>query len=196
MAALLSPLRNSSRLRCLSTRILGGEAMDANCQLAFDTWHSCVKDVAAGKAVTIDAASTDRLRAVVADDCVHAPLRPVAAPALRDVAARPRFRPPTYFKPWTGGDETTVLLSCAAEVFGESFTYKRQWLSADGRDWALEFEATIADTGKRIDGIDLVQLDAQGKICDFTVLARPPNGVAARAGVRQTGVISPDPPLP
>ena len=45
--------------------------------------------------------------------------------------------------------------------------------------WALEFSADIADTGKRIDGVDLVSLDGHGKIKEFAVLARPPNGVAA-----------------
>ncbi|KAH8062148.1 translation initiation factor IF-2 [Aureococcus anophagefferens] len=45
--------------------------------------------------------------------------------------------------------------------------------------WALEFSADVADTGKRIDGVDLVSLDGHGKIKEFAVLARPPNGVAA-----------------
>ena len=45
--------------------------------------------------------------------------------------------------------------------------------------WALEFSAEIAKTGKRVDGVDLVSLDGHGKIKEFAVLARPPNGVAA-----------------
>ena len=66
-----------------------------------------------------------------------------------------------------------------SEVFGTSFTYGRQWLSPDGHDWALEFKADIADTGRSIDGIDLVKLDEAGRMIEFTVLARPPNGVDA-----------------
>ena len=65
------------------------------------------------------------------------------------------FRPPPYFKPWKGDE---VLLTCAAEVFGNSFQYKRQWLSPCGREWALEFETEISNTGKIMNGIDLVSL--------------------------------------
>ena len=68
------------------------------------------------------------------------------------------FRPPTYFKPWKGDEEFKVLLTCAAEVFGNSFQYKRQWLSPCGREWALEFETEISNTGKIMNGIDLVSL--------------------------------------
>ena len=89
------------------------------------------------------------------------------------------FRPPTYFKPWEGGDEFVMLIDTVAKVFGPSFTYTRQFLSDDGRDWALEFHADIAETGKRLEGIDMVRLDEDGKIVDFAVLARPPNAVAA-----------------
>ena len=43
----------------------------------------------------------------------------------------------------------------------------------------MQFSANIASTGKRVDGIDLVTLDENDQIADFTVLARPPNAVAA-----------------
>ena len=68
------------------------------------------------------------------------------------------FHPPTYFKPWKGEEELKVILTCAAEVFGQSFQYKRQWLSPCGREWALEFETEIGDTGKVMNGIDLIKL--------------------------------------
>ena len=68
------------------------------------------------------------------------------------------FRPPTYFKPWKGEEELKVILTCAAEVFGQSFQYKRQWISPCGREWALEFETNIGDTGKIMNGIDLISL--------------------------------------
>ena len=146
--------------RCFSNSrhgtVLSGEHITPQNRATFEAWHDLVGAVAAGRAADVDVAA---LRVIVADECV--------------------FRPPTYFKPWTGGDETTVLLACAAEVFGDSFRYHRQWLSPDGREWALEFAANIGDSGRGIDGIDLVSLDDAGKIRDFTVLARPPNGVAA-----------------
>ncbi len=51
-----------------------------------------------------------------------------------------------------------MILTCAAEVFGTSFQYKRQWISPCGREWALEFETEISSTGKTMNGIDLVSL--------------------------------------
>lgn len=89
-----------------------------------------------------------------------------------------KFYPPTYFTLWEGRDEILLLLTCVSEVFGKSFQYHRQWISPDGRDWALEFTADIGDSKKGITGIDLVKLNDEGKIVEFVVLARPPNGVA------------------
>ena len=54
-----------------------------------------------------------------------------------------------------------------------------QWLSDDGREWALEFSASVGPKARAIQGIDLVSLDEQSRISEFTVLARPPNAVAA-----------------
>jgi hypothetical protein len=63
------------------------------------------------------------------------------------------------------------------QVFGPSFVYGRQWLSECGREWALEFKADIGTSGKGVQGIDLVSLSPEGRIAEFTVLARPPNAV-------------------
>jgi len=60
-------------------------------------------------------------------------------------------------------------------VFGDSLTYHRQWLSPDGRDWALEFTAEV--TGVKIKGLDLVTLTAEGQIAKFEVVVRPYKGV-------------------
>lgn len=89
-----------------------------------------------------------------------------------------KFYPPTYFKHWEGRDEFLLLIGCVSEVFGKSFQYHRQWLSNDGKEWACEFSAEIETSGKVIQGIDLVSLNEQGQICDFKVLARPPNTVS------------------
>ena len=140
--------RSSSR--AAAAYMAGNHSEAASNTLA--VWHSLVED---GN-VTQD--KLDRLRKVVDDECV--------------------FKPPTYYSAWKGGDETAMLLGCAAEVFGKSFTYGRQWLSEDGREWALEFTADISDTGKSIEGIDLATLNDAGRIVDFT-LARPPSRVAA-----------------
>ena len=92
------------------------------------------------------------------------------------------FRTPTYLKPWRGREKVIFLLQTVAEVFGDSFAYHRQWLSQDGRQWALEFTAKVGE--KFIKGLDLVSLDADGKVVEFEVVARPLSAVAAlKAGM-------------
>ena len=135
----------------------GGERASPAVLATFDAWHSAVGTVMAGTADTSDAMR--RLHPHVDPQCV--------------------FRPPTYYKPWRGRDETLLLLGTVSEVFSTSFVYGRQWLSDDGREWALEFTADVADSGRTVHGIDLVSLCDQGRISEFTVLARPPNAVAA-----------------
>ena len=170
--------------RPLSTSALGGAAASAAAQLTFNTWHSAVTAAMSGAP---DEAMA-QLRTRMQPECI--------------------FRPPTYFKPWAGRDETLLLLTAVSEVFGPSFRYKvqsratfppprsltpactltasassphhqRQWLSDDGRDWALEFEAQIGESGKTLHGIDLVNLTDGGLIAELSVLARPPNAVEA-----------------
>ena len=157
---LLRPVAVRFAHRCLSSTrslaelgALGGERCSEPAAATFRAWHAAVDQAMAG------GDPVPLLRPHVHDECV--------------------FRPPTYYKAWTGGDETLLLLHCVSEVFGESFRYSRQWLSPTGHDWALEFRADIAQTGKSIDGVDLVKLDEQGKMVELSVCARPPNGVEA-----------------
>ena len=159
-AASFAPVAKRAQLTTSSARCaaqlgaLGGERCTDAAAATFRAWHVAVDDAMKG-----GVAGLPLLRPHLHDQCV--------------------FRPPTYYAPWVGGDETLLLLTCVSEVFGTSFTYGRQWLSPDGHDWALEFKADIADTGRSIDGIDLVKLDEAGRMIEFTVLARPPNGVDA-----------------
>ncbi len=88
------------------------------------------------------------------------------------------FSPPTYYKRWKGKEEFLCIIESVGEVFGSSFRYNRQWLSNNGQDWALEFTAKIGSSDLIIEGIDLVKLDENGKIIEFSVLARPPSAVA------------------
>lgn len=124
----------------------------------FETWHASVT-----AAMHSDQVSDPELMMKSMYECVD---------------PKAKFFPPTYFTAWEGRDEMILLLSCVSEVFGKSFTYGRQWLSPDGKDWALEFTADIGTSGKAITGIDLIKLNEDGKIIEFVVLARPPNGVA------------------
>jgi hypothetical protein len=133
--------------------VLGGEKISPVAFETFQAWHHCLKMSMSGQPL-----SEQNFGQYVDDKC--------------------KFSPPTYFTSWTGRDEFITIISCVSEVFGPSFTYKRQWLSPDGHDWALEFTTEIGKSKLKIDGIDLVKLNQQGQIVDFTVLARPPNGVS------------------
>jgi hypothetical protein len=137
--------------------VLGGESITPESLRTFETWHRSVTS-----AMHADQVPDPEVLKETMYDCVD---------------SKCKFYPPTYFTPWEGRDEMLLLLSCVSEVFGKSFVYGRQWLSPDGRDWALEFTANIGDSKKAITGIDLVKLNEEGKIVEFIVLARPPNGV-------------------
>ena len=139
--------------------IYGGTHASPQAKATFAAWHESV-DAVLKKGENPDDAM-EILKPHMLKDCV--------------------FRPPTYYKPWTGRDETLLLLGCVSEVFGPSFEYGRQWLSDDGHEWALEFKAQVGDSKKTtVHGIDLVSLCPEtSKIAEFTVLARPPNAVEA-----------------
>jgi hypothetical protein len=63
-----------------------------------------------------------------------------------------------------------LLIKSVSQVFGPSFVYDRQFVSADGKDWCLEFEADIeGDSKKRVQGVDLVRLDDDGMIAELCV---------------------------
>ncbi len=140
-----------------ATQIFGGTDASESCRRTFDAWHAAAKvTLASAGDASYDESAAEALRLV--------------EPHFHE---RCVFRPPTYYKPWEGRAETLLLLGQVSQVFGPSFRYGRQWLSDDGREWALEFTAEIGASGRAIQGIDLVSLDADGLITDFTVLARP-----------------------
>ncbi|MCB1025322.1 MAG: nuclear transport factor 2 family protein [Acidobacteria bacterium] len=85
-----------------------------------------------------------------------------------------KFHSPFVWKPKEGKLITTAILSTAAAVF-EEFEYVREIL--DGNHWALEFEAKIGELKLR--GVDLIELNDEGRIIDFEVMIRPANGLQA-----------------
>jgi hypothetical protein len=85
-----------------------------------------------------------------------------------------RFHSPFVWKPKEGKEAAVVLIMTVAEVF-EDFGYIRQLVA--GNHLALEFEARIGDLNLR--GIDLMELDADGRVVDFEVMVRPANGLQA-----------------
>lgn len=137
--------------------VLGGQNITPAALKTFEVWHTGVTKVMKGE-------PTGGLKDMMKDH----------------VADKVKFYPPTYFNHWEGKDEFIILIGCVSEVFGKSFVYDRQFVSDDGKDWCLEFEADIeGDPKSRVQGVDLVRLDDEGKIVEFKVYCRPPNGVGA-----------------
>ena len=90
------------------------------------------------------------LSALLADDAVfHSP-----------VVHTPQVGKPVVMK---------YLLSAAKVLNGEGFAYVRELV--DGENVMLEFVSEV--DGIKINGIDLIRFDADGKIADFKVTIRP-----------------------
>jgi hypothetical protein len=85
-----------------------------------------------------------------------------------------KFHSPFVWKPKDGKDVTIVILTTVAKVF-EDFKYVREIVGE--QDCALEFEARVGELTLR--GIDLIQVNDDGKIIDFEVMIRPANALQA-----------------
>lgn len=83
-----------------------------------------------------------------------------------------KFHSPFVWKPKTGKMMATAILLTVTDVF-ENFRYVRE-ITNDSH-WALEFEATVGEFSLR--GVDLIELDDDGKILDFEVMIRPANAL-------------------
>lgn len=82
------------------------------------------------------------------------------------------FHSPVVHTPQAGSDLVFAYLSAAAEVLaptGGKFKYLREFTSSRGA--VLEFESVV--DGTRIQGVDMIEWDAAGKIRDFKVMVRP-----------------------
>lgn len=88
------------------------------------------------------------------------------------------FTSPVAFQPYRGKPVTAAILRAVIRVF-EDFAYVREISSADGRDHALVFSATV--DGKQLQGCDFLHLDADGRIDDFQVMVRPLSAATALA---------------
>ncbi len=82
------------------------------------------------------------------------------------------LRPPTYSKEWRGRPLVARLLDFAADALG-GLLYTDIW--SDGARHVLRFEGTIG--GQPISGVDVVTTDAQGRIVEVEIFARPPKAV-------------------
>jgi hypothetical protein len=102
-----------------------------------------------------------------------------AAAESKDIAAASElfaedivFHSPATFHPFVGRETVTRLLEIVADTF-EDFRYTDE-IEANGLH-ALIFRAGIG--GREIEGLDLIRLDEQGLIADFTVMLRPISGL-------------------
>ena len=81
---------------------------------------------------------------------------------------------PPYWDPLRGQALVQHLLGLILETI-EGFTYHREWKM--GPEFALEFRGRVG--ALELQGIDLISLDASGRIRRLDVLMRPVNGVIA-----------------
>ena len=102
-------------------------------------------------------------------DFIETPDAEKLAAILRDDV---KFHSPFVWKPKEGRQMTTQILMTVTKVF-KDFRYVRE--IANESHWALEFEATIGEFSLR--GVDLIELDTDGKIIDFEVMVRPANAL-------------------
>jgi hypothetical protein len=91
--------------------------------------------------------------------------------ALRDLLhPDAAFESPVVHTPQRGRDITFKYLSIAAKVLGgPGFAYVGEWRRDHGA--VLEFEREI--DGIRINGVDIITFDADGRITHFKVMVRP-----------------------
>jgi SnoaL-like protein len=86
------------------------------------------------------------------------------------------FRSPVVHRPYEGADAVLFLLGHVMATF-EDFRYVDE-LAGPGSA-ALVFEARVGD--RALQGLDLLRLDADGRIAELTVMVRPLSGLTALA---------------
>ena len=80
------------------------------------------------------------------------------------------FSSPVVFKPMEGKDITMMYLYAAGQSFNmENFKYTRE--IHDDMNSVLEFETSIDDIS--VNGVDMIEWNEDGKICNFKVMIRP-----------------------
>jgi SnoaL-like domain len=79
------------------------------------------------------------------------------------------FHTPVRFGPVEGRDAVAQVLMAAVRAFSD-FRYTDE-LAADDGTHALIFEAMVGD--RQAQGIDLLRMNGDGLIADFTVMVRP-----------------------
>jgi hypothetical protein len=105
----------------------------------------------------------------------HRIVRERDAPALSALLApEVEIGAPPYWDPLRGRELVQHLLGLILDTI-EGFTYHREWRA--GPELALEFRGRVG--GLELQGIDLISLDASGRIHRLDVPMRPVNAVVA-----------------
>ena len=80
------------------------------------------------------------------------------------------FSSPVVFKPMEGKEITMMYLHAAGQSFNmEKFKYTKE--IHDDMNSVLEFETYIDDIS--VNGVDMIEWNEDGKICNFKVMIRP-----------------------
>jgi hypothetical protein len=101
--------------------------------------------------------------------------------AIEDLFAEDAtFRSPVVFKPYEGRDTIAMILATVVDVF-EDFRYTDQVETGDTA--VLVFEARVGD--RELNGVDILRFDADARIKELMVMARPKSGLQALAEAMQ-----------
>ena len=105
----------------------------------------------------------------------HRLVRTHDASGLRELVAEDAvFHSPVVHSAQRGRKLTVMYLSAAFKVFfNPTFRYVREIVGAS--DAMLEFETEI--DGILVNGVDIIQWNADGRIVDFKVMIRPLKGI-------------------
>ena len=80
------------------------------------------------------------------------------------------FSSPIVFRPMEGKEITMMYLHAAGQSFNmEKFKYTKE--IHDDMNSVLEFETYIDDIS--VNGVDMIEWNEDGKICNFKVMIRP-----------------------
>jgi hypothetical protein len=95
------------------------------------------------------------------------------------------FRSPAVFKPYQGRATIRGILGLVMQVFGP-LTYTNVWSNERG-GVVMQFATTVPGPDKRleIEGVDIFQLDEQGRIAELRVMIRPLRGLQAVAAAME-----------
>ena len=84
------------------------------------------------------------------------------------------FQSPVVHTPQVGKVITGKYLAAAMHVLNNTtFKYRKEWYGKSSA--VLEFQCTLEDAGNAIEvnGVDIIEWDADGRISNFKVMVRP-----------------------